>query len=52
MFMQSPENQVAGNHFFDCILLAQVAPDLIILQSDFSSSRTALDRSERNSPGR
>jgi len=31
MFMQSPANQVAGNRFFDCILIAAAAPDKAIM---------------------
>ena len=52
MFMQSPANQVAGNRFFDCILIALVAPNLIILQSDSSASRAAPVRSAASSLGR
>ena len=52
MFMQSPANQVAGNRFFDCILIAAAAPDKAILQSDSPASWGAPVRSAASSPGR
>ncbi|MCJ7604016.1 MAG: hypothetical protein MUO63_21280, partial [Desulfobulbaceae bacterium] len=49
---QKTGGQVAGNVFFDCIVIALVAPDPLFLQSGFPGIGDSVGRSGRSSPGR